>query len=108
MSINKEQVKSALSQILHPSEQRDLISLDMVQDVIVQDKYVSFTLEFPEKNESLEEQLREKCEEAIQKFIDKEAIVDIQMAVNLSKKKEMEDSKPGQQQAQQQQYSQPR
>ncbi|WP_395085957.1 P-loop NTPase [Gracilimonas sp.] len=102
MSINKEQVKSALSQILHPFEQRDLISLDMVQDVIVQDKYVSFTLEFPEKNEELEEQLREKCEEAIQKFIDKEAIVDIQMAVNLSKRKEMEDSKPGQQQAQQQ------
>ncbi|MFD2531017.1 Mrp/NBP35 family ATP-binding protein [Gracilimonas halophila] len=102
MSINKEQVKSALSQILHPSEQRDLISLDMVQDVIVQDKYVSFTLEFPEKNEELENQLREKCEEAIQKFIDKEAIVDIQMAVNLSKRKEMEDSKPGQQQAQQQ------
>lgn len=102
MSINKEQVKSALSQILHPSEQRDLISLDMVQDVIVQDKYVSFTLEFPEKNEALEDQLREKCEEAIQKFIDKEAIVDIQMAVNLSKKKEMEDSKPGKQEAQQQ------
>lgn len=102
MSINKEQVKSALSQVLHPGEQRDLISLDMVQDVIVQDKYVSFTLEFPEKNESLEDQLREKCEEAIQKFIDKEAIVDIQMAVNLSKKREMEDSKPGQQQAQQQ------
>ncbi|HET8866209.1 MAG TPA: Mrp/NBP35 family ATP-binding protein [Gracilimonas sp.] len=102
MSINKEQVKSALSQVLHPSEQRDLISLDMVQDVIVQDKYVSFTLEFPEKDEALEDQLREKCEEAIQKFIDKEAIVDIQMAVNLSKKKEMEASKPEQQQAQQQ------
>jgi ATP-binding protein involved in chromosome partitioning len=102
MSINKEQVKSALSQILHPSEQRDLISLDLVQDVIVQDKYVSFTLEFPEKDEALEDQLREKCEEAIQKFVDKEAIVDIQMAVNLSKKKEMESTKPGQQQAQQQ------
>ncbi|MDR9418975.1 P-loop NTPase [Gracilimonas sp.] len=103
MSINKEQVKSALSQILHPSEQRDLISLDMVQDVIVQDKYVSFTLEFPEKDENLENQLRDKCEEAIQKFIDKEAIVDIQMAVNLSKKREMEESKPGQQQESQQQ-----
>jgi len=102
MSINKEQVKSALSQILHHSEQRDLISLDLVQDVIVQDKYVSFTLEFPEKDEALEDQLREKCEEAIQKFVDKEAIVDIQMAVNLSKKKEMESTKPGQQQAQQQ------
>lgn len=101
MSINKEQVKSALSQVLHPTEQRDLISLDMVQDVIVQEKYISFTLEFPEKDEALENQLRQKCEEAVQKFVDKEAIVDIQMAVNLSKKREMEDSKPGQQQARQ-------
>lgn len=102
MSINKEQVKSALSQVLHPGEQRDLISLDMVQDVIVQDKYVSFTLEFPEKDEALESELSKKCEEAIQKFIDKEAIVDIQAAVNLSKKREMEASKPGKQQAQEQ------
>lgn len=102
MSINKEQVKSALSQVLHPAEQRDLISLDMVQDLIVQDKYISFTLEFPEKDEALENELRKKSEEAIQKFIDKEAIVDVQMAVNLSKKREMDASKPGQQQAQQQ------
>jgi ATP-binding protein involved in chromosome partitioning len=95
MSINKEQVKSALSQVLHPSEQRDLISLEMVQDLIVQDKYISFTLEFPEKDESLEKHLLKKCEEAIQKFVDKEAIVDIQSAVNLSLKRKMEDSKPG-------------
>lgn len=98
MSINKEQVKSALSQVLHPSEQRDLISLDMVQDVIVQDKYISFTLEFPEKDEALEAQLKEKAEEAIQKFIDKEAIVDIQTAVNLSLKRKMEESNPQKQQ----------
>lgn len=98
MSINKEQVKSALSQVLHPSEQRDLISLDMVQDVIVQDKYISFTLEFPEKDEALEAQLKEKAEEAIQKFIDKEAIVDIQTAVNLTLKRKMEDSNPQKQQ----------
>jgi ATP-binding protein involved in chromosome partitioning len=95
MSINKEQVKSALSQVLHPSEQRDLMSLEMVQDLIVQDKYISFTLEFPEKDESLEKHLLKKCEEAIQKFVDKEAIVDIQSAVNLSLKRKMEDSKPG-------------
>lgn len=102
MSINKEQVKSALSQVLHPSEQRDLISLDMVQDVIVQDKYISFTLEFPEKDEALEAQLKEKAKEAIQKFIDKEAIVDIQTAVNLTLKRKMEDSNPQQQQQAQQ------
>lgn len=96
MSIKKEQVKSALSQVLHPEEQRDLISLDMVQDVISQDKYVSFTLEFPEKNPALEEELKQKCEEAIHKFIDSEAIVDIQAAVNLSKKRQMKASQPQQ------------
>ncbi|MEX0719751.1 MAG: Mrp/NBP35 family ATP-binding protein [Balneolaceae bacterium] len=96
MSIKKEQVKSALSHVLHPTEQRDLISLDMVQDILSQEKYVSFTLEFPEKNEGLEKQITQKCEEAIHKFIDSEAVVDIQTAVNLSKKRQMEDSQPQQ------------
>ncbi|MEX0608756.1 MAG: P-loop NTPase [Balneolaceae bacterium] len=96
MSIKKEQVKSALSHVLHPTQQRDLISLDMVQDIVSQDKYVSFTLEFPEKNEALEVQIKEKCEEAIHKFIDSEAIVDIQSAINLSKKRQMEESQPKQ------------
>ncbi len=100
MAINKEQVKSAVSQVLHPSEQRDLISLEMVQDLIVQEKYIAFTLEFPEKDESLEKHLVQQCEESIQKFVDKEAIVDIQTAVNLSLKRKMEDTKPGPEQNQ--------
>lgn len=96
MPINKEQVKSALSQVLHPEFQRDIVSLNMVEDLICQDKYIAFTLEFHEKNEGLEQELIAKCEEAILNFIDREAIVDIQPAVNLSKKREMEQSQPTQ------------
>lgn len=102
MSINKEQVKSALSHVLHPELERDLISLDMVQDLITQDKYVSFTLEMAEKNEELAQQIIKASEEAIYKFIDSEAVVDVQPAVNLSKKRE-QDSGQQEQQAQQQQ-----
>src|SRR5690554_5990983 len=94
MSINKEQVKTALSHVLHPQYNRDLISLNMIEDLISQEKYISFTLELPEKDEAIEQELIEKCKEAIQKIIDKEAIVDIQTAVNLSKKRELEDSQP--------------
>src|SRR5690554_6570233 len=94
MSINKKQVKTALSHVLHPQYDRDLISLNMIEDLICQEKYISFTLEFPEKDESLEQDLIEKCKDAIAKFIDKEAIVDIQAAVNLSKKREMDESMP--------------
>jgi ATP-binding protein involved in chromosome partitioning len=99
MSINKEQIKTALAHVLHPSEKRDLISLDMIQDIIVQDKYVSFTLEMPEQNEGLAIDLKNKCQDAIHKFIDRDAVVDIQVGVNISKKPKS----PEPQQTQQQQ-----
>lgn len=87
MSINKEQIKTALAHVLHPTEKQDLISLDMIQDLILQDKYVSFTLEMPEQNEALANDLSIKCQSAIHKFIDREAVVDIQVGINISKKK---------------------
>jgi len=95
MSIKKEQIKSALMHVLHPKYEKDLISLDLVQDLIVQEKYVSFTLELPEENKQLAADLKKKCTEAIHKFVDKEAVLDITIGINISKKRELEgDSKP--------------
>ena len=86
MSINKEQVKTALAHVLHPELKQDLLSLDMIQDLIVQDRYVSFTLEMPEKNDALAKDLMKKCEGAVHKFIDREAVVDMQVGINISKR----------------------
>lgn len=86
MSINKEQVRTALAHVLHPHSKQDLVSLDMIQDLIVQDKYVSFTLEMAERNENLASELKQRCEGAIHKFIDRDAVVDIQVGINVSKK----------------------
>lgn len=95
MSIKKEQIKSALMHVLHPKYEKDLISLDLVQDLIVQEKYVSFTLELPEENKQLAADLKKKCSEAIHKFVDKEAVLDITVGINISKKRELEgDRKP--------------
>lgn len=98
MSINKEQIKTALAHVLHPTEKQDLISLDMIQDLILQDKYVSFTLEMPEQNEALANDLSIKCHSAIHKFIDREAVVDIQVGINISKKKPQTTQPPEQNQ----------
>lgn len=98
MSINKEQIKTTLAHVLHPTEKQDLISLDMVQDLIVQDKYISFTLEMPEKNEALASDLSLKCQSAIHKFIDREAVIDIQVGINISKKKPQATQPPPQNQ----------
>ena len=86
MSIDKEQVRTALAHVLHPHSKQDLVSLDMIQDLIVQDKYVSFTLEMVERNENLASELKQRCEGAIHKFIDRDAVVDIQVGINVSKK----------------------
>src|SRR5690625_7913453 len=83
MAISKDQVKTALSHVLHPDEGQDVVSLDMIQDVIVQDHYISFTLEFPEKNDKLENRLKKRCRDAILTFIDKEAVVDITTGINI-------------------------
>ena len=105
MSIKKEQIIHALTHVMHPEFKKDLVTLDMIQDLIVQEKYISFTLELPEKNDSLVHHLKQKCEEAIHKFVDGEAIVDITSGINISKKRELGSDDTGK--AEQQQQAEP-
>lgn len=100
MAIEKEQIRTALAHVLHPTEKKDLIALDMIQDIIVQDKYISFTLELPEQNDALANELKKRCEGAIHKFIDSEAIVDIQVGINVSRRRQQDRAQqhPGKQQ----------
>lgn len=90
MSIHKEQIKSALAHVLHPRYEKDLITLDLIQDLIIQDKYVSFTLEMPQKDDSLAHNLKEECTRAIHKFVDAEAVLDITVGINISRQRELE------------------
>jgi len=85
MSINKQQVRMALTHVMHPEAEKDLISLDMIEDLIVQEKFITFTIDLPEKNAKLEAQLKEKCEAAIKKYVAEDVVLDITTAVNISK-----------------------
>lgn len=91
MAINKQQVRTALTHVLHPEMNKDLVSLDMVEDLVVQDSFITFTIDLPEKNAELEHRLKEECKEAIHKYVDKEAVLDINTAVNISKFRNNED-----------------
>src|SRR6056297_1288629 len=44
MSINKQQVRTALTHVMHPEMGKDLVTLNMVEDLIVQDKFITFTI----------------------------------------------------------------
>ncbi len=91
MAINKQQVRTALTHVLHPEMNKDLVTLDMVEDLVVQDSFITFTIDLPEKNTELEHRLKEECKEAIHKYVDKDAVLDINTAVNISKFRNNED-----------------
>lgn len=109
MSINKQQVKSALANVIHPELEKDLVSLNLIEDLVIQDKFIAFTIDLPDKNPKLETKLKERCTEAIKKYVDEEAVLDITTAVNISKRRELEDSGefPGQGHRQKKQQQEP-
>jgi len=90
MSIHKEQIKSALAYVIHPQYGKDLVTLGLIEDLIIQDKYVAFTLELPKKDDALANQLKKECTESVQKFVDKEAVLDITIGINISKQRELD------------------
>ena len=91
MAINKQQVRTALTHVMHPEMEKDLVTLDMIEDLIVQDSFITFTIDLPEKDPKLESKLKDMCEDAIRKFVDKDAVLDITTAVNISKFRNNED-----------------
>ena len=78
--------------VMHPDADKDLVSLNMIEDLVVQDKFVTFTIDLPDKNPSLENTLKERCREAIKKYVAQDAVMDITTAVNISKFKNDDDS----------------
>lgn len=88
MAITKNQVREALKNVIDPNEGADLISQDMVHDIIVQEKYVTFTVELRTNAHSAKEQIKSACENAIKKYVDKDAILDIQIETDVSKKRQ--------------------
>lgn len=102
MSIHKEEVRSALSQVIHPTYKKDLITLGLIQDLVIQDKYIAFTLELPKKDDELANTLKNECQSAVKKFIDPEAVLDITVGINISKQRELE-GEEGQKNQQQEQ-----
>lgn len=90
MAINKQQVRTALAQVLHPVLGKDLITLDMIRDLVVQEKFITFNVELTENNPKIEHQLEDLCKKAIRRFVDKEAVLDIQTSVNPLKKQQVE------------------
>ncbi|WP_347158195.1 Mrp/NBP35 family ATP-binding protein [Pontibacter chitinilyticus] len=79
MSITKEAVLKALSYVEEPDLGKDLVTLNMVEDVQVNGKAVSFTVILTTPACPLKDLIRNACVNAIHMMVDKEADVTVNM-----------------------------
>ncbi|PST85023.1 MRP family ATP-binding protein [Pedobacter yulinensis] len=77
MSITVEQVLSALKNVEDPDLKKDLVTLNMIKDVEIENRFVRFTLELTTPACPLKEMLKNACVNAIKHFVDKEAEIAI-------------------------------
>ena len=80
--MTKEQILAALSTVQEPDLGRDLVTLNMIKDIVVNGTAVSFTLVLTTPACPLKELMRRNCEQAIRKLADPAAVVTVNFTSN--------------------------
>lgn len=85
MSITEKQVKEALSNVIDPDLGKDIVSLNMVEDLTIQGKNISFTVNLTTPACPLKSEIERACKNAVKHLVDEDAIVNVNMASNVKK-----------------------
>ncbi|WP_432709593.1 Mrp/NBP35 family ATP-binding protein [Pedobacter sp.] len=85
MIITNEQVLNALRNVEDPDLKKDLVTLNMIKDVRIEDRNVSFTLELTTPACPLKDMLKNACLNAIKFFVAKDAEVHINVTSRVTK-----------------------
>ncbi len=80
MAITKDQVLFALSNVIDPDLHKDIVTLNMVEDIQIKEKKVSFTVNLTTPACPMKDQIQRACVNAIHHLVDKEATVEANMS----------------------------
>jgi ATP-binding protein involved in chromosome partitioning len=86
--ISIEQVREALTNVIEPDLGKDLITLNMVKDIAVDGKNVSFSVILTTPACPLKDLIEKACINAIIYYVDKEAKVTVNMTSNVTSRRE--------------------
>jgi ATP-binding protein involved in chromosome partitioning len=90
--ITKEKVLEALSYVEEPDLKKDLVTLNMIEDVQVDGKSVSFTVVLTTPACPLKELIENACINAIIHYVDKDAIVKVNLTARVTSKRQDQDA----------------
>ena len=85
--ITKEQVLEALKNVDDPDLKKDIVSLGMVKDIVIENKNVSFSVVLTTPACPMKDMIHKACVNAIIHFVDKEATVKVNMTANVTSKR---------------------
>ena len=92
MEITIQRVIDALKHVDDPDLKKDLVTLNMVKDVSVEGKNVSFTVVLTTPACPMKDMIHNACMNAILHYVDKEAKVKINMTATVTTKKEKDET----------------
>ena len=90
--MTKEKILEALSHVEDPDLKKDLVTLNMIDNIAIEANRVSFTLVLTTPACPLKDFLKKQCVDAIHKFVDKDADVHVEFSstVTSGRKKQEE------------------
>ena len=84
MAFTKDQILNALKQVNFPEENKDIVSLNMVEEIQITDEKISFTVVFPQFNNPFKKSVKKACKEAVQKALKQDIEVDVLATAKVS------------------------
>ena len=85
--MTKEKVLEALSNVQEPDLGKDLVTLNMIQDIEIEGNYVSFTIVLTTPACPMKEMMKNACVNAIKLLVNKEATVNVKFTSNTTTKR---------------------
>ncbi|NJO25490.1 MAG: DUF59 domain-containing protein, partial [Bacteroidia bacterium] len=82
--MTQQDILQALSHVQEPDLRKDLVSLGMVKDIVIEKSAVSFTIVLTTPACPLKELIRRDCENAIHEYFDASVAVLIKFTANTS------------------------
>jgi ATP-binding protein involved in chromosome partitioning len=95
MPFTQTDIINALATVQDPDLKKDLVSLNMIKDVVVGDKKVSFTVVLTTPACPLKEKIRQDCEEAVGQVVGDEFEINIKMSSSVTSVRDQAPILPG-------------
>src|SRR5437867_9339060 len=90
--MTKEKVLEALSNVQEPDLGKDLVTLNMVKDIVIEENYVSFTVVLTTPACPLKDMIKNACINAVKMLVQKDAVVNVRFTSNTTTRRKDDES----------------